>query len=205
MSKKKKAQEEPKAKPVKVKKEGNIVLTFLTVLLFLSGVGEAGLLGYIGLATVQGRAEQQSHESRLPAVTDDMPSNPKPLTYKYLGSWRHEEDGVVLWAWDDNLTGSTQTLVDKTDQSSSKLQNNNVPNSGSQSRVEGAENQRPSTLDFSGGRVLITKASDNNNDPVYHTKYCTSAKKISQIDMYWFNSAEEAKADGRRLCGICAR
>lgn len=58
---------------------------------------------------------------------------------------------------------------------------------------------------FSSGNVLITTASDNNDDPVYHTINCRAAKKISEQDRYWFNSESEAKEDGRRLCGWCAK
>ncbi len=59
--------------------------------------------------------------------------------------------------------------------------------------------------DFSGGRVLITKASNNNNDPVYHTKDCVSARKIASADEYWYDSAKDAENAGRRLCGNCSR
>lgn len=58
---------------------------------------------------------------------------------------------------------------------------------------------------FAAGKVLITTASDNNKDPVYHTKYCRSAQKIEPNDMYWYDSAETAEANNRRLCGNCAR
>lgn len=61
------------------------------------------------------------------------------------------------------------------------------------------------THDFSSGRVLVTVASNNNGDPVYHTKNCQAAKKISGKDAYWFNSEKEAIADSRRLCGYCRR
>lgn len=61
------------------------------------------------------------------------------------------------------------------------------------------------THDFSGGRVLITKASNNNNDPVYHTKDCVSARKIASADEYWYDSAKDAENAGRRLCGNCSR
>ncbi len=76
------------------------------------------------------------------------------------------------------------------------------PNDGTKSSGNGTETY---THDFSGGKVLITKASDNNNDPVYHTRDCMAAKKISPSDEYWYDSAKDAEADGRRLCGNCKR
>lgn len=59
------------------------------------------------------------------------------------------------------------------------------------------------THDFSGGRVLATRESNNNNDPVYHTKDCRSAKRIPPENELWYSSAQAAQNDGRRLCGIC--
>lgn len=56
---------------------------------------------------------------------------------------------------------------------------------------------------FSAGKVLITVASNNNNKPVYHTKYCQAAKKIDLNDMRWYDSEDAAKADGREICGHC--
>lgn len=57
--------------------------------------------------------------------------------------------------------------------------------------------------DFSGGRVLATTASNNNNDPVYHTRNCASAQRIAKEDEYWYDSAEDAIEDGRRKCKRC--
>ena len=58
--------------------------------------------------------------------------------------------------------------------------------------------------DFSNGRVLITTASDNNGDPVYHTRDCRVAKTIPPKNEDWYDSAQEAIAADRRLCKICA-
>ena len=57
---------------------------------------------------------------------------------------------------------------------------------------------------FSSGNVLITTASDNNDDPVYHTMNCRSAKKISEEDKAWLTESD-AKAEDRRLCKWCAK
>lgn len=59
--------------------------------------------------------------------------------------------------------------------------------------------------DFSGGRVLITTQSSNSNDPVYHTQDCQAARKIPPENEGWFDSAQAAVDDGRRLCGYCGR
>ena len=61
------------------------------------------------------------------------------------------------------------------------------------------------THDFSGGRVLITTKSDNNKDPVYHTRDCRAAKEIPAENVGWFDSEQAAIDDGRRLCGLCAK
>ena len=73
-----------------------------------------------------------------------------------------------------------------------------------------AQTPRPTTgsngsyaHDFSGGRVLITTASDNKGDPVYHIKDCPAARKIAPENEFWYDSEEAAKADKRRLCGNC--
>lgn len=59
------------------------------------------------------------------------------------------------------------------------------------------------THDFSGGRVLITTASDNNDDPVYHTEDCQAARLIPPESESWYVSAQAAESDGRRICGYC--
>lgn len=59
------------------------------------------------------------------------------------------------------------------------------------------------THDFSGGRVLITTASDNNDDPVYHTEDCQAARQIPPESESWYVSAQAAESDGRRICGYC--
>lgn len=61
------------------------------------------------------------------------------------------------------------------------------------------------TAKFSAGKALATTASNNNNDPVYHTTNCRSAQRIAASDEYWYDSAQAAEAAGRRLCGNCAR
>lgn len=59
------------------------------------------------------------------------------------------------------------------------------------------------THDFSGGRVLYTTQSNNNNDPVYHTRDCRAARIIPPENTAWYASAQAAINDGRRLCGFC--
>lgn len=58
---------------------------------------------------------------------------------------------------------------------------------------------------FSDGWVLATTESNNNNDPVYHTKDCQAAKKILPENELWYQSAQAAQEAGRRLCGYCGR
>lgn len=56
------------------------------------------------------------------------------------------------------------------------------------------------THDFSGGHVLGTVNSDK-----YHTYDCSAAKKIPPENEVWYDSAADARADGRDLCGICGK
>lgn len=56
------------------------------------------------------------------------------------------------------------------------------------------------THDFSGGRMLGTINSDK-----YHCGDCRAAKTIPPENCVWYNSEDEAKADGRSRCGICWR
>lgn len=78
-------------------------------------------------------------------------------------------------------------------------------NSANSSSSGNTSNAGAYAENFSAGKVLITTASNNNGKPVYHTKYCVSAQKISPNDMYWYNSVEDAKKDGRQLCGNCKK
>ncbi len=99
----------------------------------------------------------------------------------------------------DASGGKTQTGVNINPSSpaTNKPQNGGA-NTGTQSGEDVSSN-------FAAGKVLVTSASDNNNDPVYHTKYCRSAQKIDQNDMRWYDSAQEAEDDGRRICGNCKK
>ena len=56
------------------------------------------------------------------------------------------------------------------------------------------------THDFSGERMLGTINSDK-----YHYYDCRAAKTIPPENCVWYNSENEAKADGRSRCGICWR
>lgn len=58
---------------------------------------------------------------------------------------------------------------------------------------------------FAAGQVLATLASNNDDDPVYHTRDCRSAQRINTSDEYWYRSAQDAINDGRRICGNCNR
>lgn len=58
---------------------------------------------------------------------------------------------------------------------------------------------------FAAGQVLATTASNNDDDPVYHTTNCRSAQRIAASDEYWYSSAQDAINDGRRICGNCNR
>lgn len=74
-----------------------------------------------------------------------------------------------------------------------------------QARNQGGAVSGDRTAKFAAGKALATTASNNNNDPVYHTTNCRSAQRIAASDEYWYDSAQAAEAAGRRLCGNCAR
>lgn len=58
---------------------------------------------------------------------------------------------------------------------------------------------------FANGMVLATIESDNGGDPVYHTKDCRAAQKIDTGSELWYESAQAAERDNRRICGNCKR
>ena len=105
-----------------------------------------------------------------------------------------------------SATGEGPQLPSDNGASGDKEQNSGNGNGQPGSTPPASDESQPVYAhNFSGGRVLITTASDNNSDPVYHTTDCTAAQKISAEDAAWFESEDAAKANGRRLCGFCAR
>lgn len=51
------------------------------------------------------------------------------------------------------------------------------------------------------GMVLATAEKDD----VYHTRNCQAAETILPENEIWYNNADAAKKDGRRLCDFCGR
>lgn len=109
-NKKKKPKEppkEPELKPAKPEKESSPLLVALICLLVLIGLGEIGLLGYIGFSVFQ---QQQTYISQ-PA---DAQTRPASTSFSYSGPHRQVEDGVVIWEWDGNPTGSAPQAPNNT-------------------------------------------------------------------------------------------
>lgn len=103
----------------------------------------------------------------------------------------------------DSNTGTQQPAVNISPSSPSTTKPQ-TPSSGTQSGGS-VLNSGSYADNFADGKVLVTTASDNNKDPVYHTTFCRSAQKIDSSDMRWIDSEQAAINEGRRLCGNCAK
>lgn len=97
-----------------------------------------------------------------------------------------------------NVPGQTTEPAEEQTQASAQTQVPAQSGGGTISNGDGTY-----THTFSGGRVLITSQSDNNGEPVYHTKDCQAAKLIPPENEGWYDSAQAAIDAGRRLCGHC--
>lgn len=284
----KESHEATEQKPVQAPKESNFLLTAMITLLVLTGVGETGLLGYIGFGV---------YRNTLTELIPDAVSTSEPYSgpVSFAGPALLVQDGEVIWELDtDGITDGAAASADQSQNESEggkRLSTLSVPvinyELASQENVEQpkapqqqdnqpvttptpeapkvtnqatqvnnqssgqttTQTQKPTTTqnqnsgtgnqsgaavtispnqtqtakpntnanqsggtqsssnggDFSNGKVLATKASDNKGDPVYHTKYCSAAQKIEEPDKIWYSSAKAAEDAGRRICGICGK
>lgn len=118
---------EPERRPVpKVPKEREPLRTFLTILLVLVGLGEAALLGYVGLCARDGIQARRNYEAQLAST----PSETVPSTGagSYAGPWLMIENGVVTWEWEGGrpagLQQPAQQLPEASNQDSEKRLSN---------------------------------------------------------------------------------
>lgn len=249
------------AKKEKTPRESNPIISILVGLLVVVGIGETGLLSYIGLTVYGNIKAQQAYEAQQAAIEAQQKNNPvssRPSNMDAVGNQeadgktpqadeadhnppdqssetntaaqaqdrpqevqttsaaqsRPSSSGAETPSKTPEPSGGTTTKPSADNQSSSTAvvspnqpqaitpSTSKNPSDGTQSSGNGEETY---THDFSGGRVLVTTASNNNNDPVYHTQDCRAAIKISPSDAYWYDSAKDAEAAGRRLCGNCKK
>ena len=112
------------------------------------------------------------------------------------------QSGLVLNPSNENDTGGTPSTPPNNTGSSQNTGNSS--SSGTAAVDNGGSDENETYEDkFAKGMVMITTASNNSNDPVYHTKLCRSAKAIQPEDVDWYASAGDAEAAGRRICGNC--
>ena len=107
------AKEQPKKK--KEPKEGGALLTVLTLLLVLVGVGEMALLVYMGFGAYQGIRTQRAYEEQRASNSSTAPA---VAQVSYAGPWLTIENGQVTWRNENSPfrsdLGSTATIPDST-------------------------------------------------------------------------------------------
>lgn len=143
-------------------------------------------------ATVPVEPEPEEQE---PIQTDDMPK-PEPAINPAKTSDPESSEPAQIQEPAKQLSTST---TNQTHQLPAPTQ----PEEKAPSQSGTSANNVTIARDFSSGRVLATTQSSNNGNPVYHTKDCQAAKKILPESEYWYDSAQAAENDGRRLCGYC--
>ena len=211
------------------------LITLLTVLLASCIIAEAGIASYVGVTVQINQQPNEDAIARYEEYQEQRrQERDEPAAVDYVGPNVHVKDGQVVRGAMPG-TATTRSVVaepqpDPVPTQETEPQNEPEPAKELEAQPTTAPSEKPkapaaSTASsnqanangggtpsretnadkFSAGKVLITTASNNNGKPVYHTKYCSSAQKIAQNDMYWYDSAEDAIADGRKLCGNCSR
>ena len=154
--------------------------------------------------TVNNPGEEQTTtptQDQAPAQTPGQPDQQQGQTKP---STSEKSSGVT--ANPANQSGGQSQAgvnIDPSSPADPKTQNSGTQFGGSSKPSGNTSNGGSYAENFAAGKVLATTASANKGDPVYHTKYCNAAQKIAPNDMKWYNSAKEAKADHRRICGNC--
>lgn len=94
--------EQAPAKPApKPPKEGNALISILTVLLVVVGIGELFLLGLFGFRFYQGRLALRQYESSRSGTQTDSAQAASMASYS--GPWLKIENGQVVWRREDDL------------------------------------------------------------------------------------------------------
>ncbi|MCI9157213.1 MAG: hypothetical protein HFF44_09815 [Lawsonibacter sp.] len=88
-------------KKAKLPKEGGLLLTVLTILFVLVGIGELALWSFTGFRFFQGSQARRAYQAQQAAQTGTAPS-----ASSYSGPWLIVENGTVVWRWEEDLTGS---------------------------------------------------------------------------------------------------
>ncbi len=93
-------------------------------------------------------------------------------------------------------------------QTSKPSRTNNSSKASSSSRTSSKadfvrQEKNYSKKNWPAGVVLAT--NKKTNKPVYHIYNCQAADKILPENEIWYDSVEDARRDGRVLCGICGK
>ena len=92
-------------KPPKLPKDRSPLLIFLTILLVLVGLGEAGLWGCFGLGTYRNSLALRQYEAQQKAYQEERASK-GVLGGSAYGPNLKVENGVVTWQREDKLSGA---------------------------------------------------------------------------------------------------
>ena len=94
---------------VKVPKESNPLLTVLTLLWVLVGLGEIALMLFIGISAYRGSLARQAYESQL-AENPTQQTAPGSSKASYAGPWLMIENGEVIWRSENSPLGGVSQM-----------------------------------------------------------------------------------------------
>lgn len=122
--------------PPKLPKERNPLLTVLTILLVLVGVGELALWGYFGFSTFRANRALRQYEAEQQAAAEERASRGLTAGSSYSARLK-VENGQVTWRREDDLSAGGGTTSGsamsqngggaQADQSQSRISIPNIP------------------------------------------------------------------------------
>lgn len=190
-----------KAEPPKGKEEEGGGLLVPILYAALGGIGGFLVILFIGvgIGAFDAQGKTAGQPSAQPSYRGTLPTQrPTQEPVQTLGL--EQTDSPAETELYSQTQAPSNPPVDPTDatQAPTALPTQAPEQSGSAGTVR--NNDGTYTHDFSGGRMLGTVNSDK-----YHYYDCRAAKTIPPENCVWYNSEDEAKADGRSRCGICWR
>ena len=104
---------------------------------------------------------------------------------------------------DYSRTAARLKIISSSSSQSSRSQTSK-PSSRTSSKADFVRQEKNySKKNWPAGVVLAT--NKKTNKPVYHIYNCQAADKILPENEIWYDSVEDARRDGRVLCGICGK
>lgn len=151
--------------------------------------------------------EIESSESEV-EVTESLPPAPVEVNIPEVYGSLKIRDYSWTAARLKIVSSNSPPASSKPSQTSNPTRTNSSSKASSSSRASSqAEFVRKETnyskQNWPKGAVLATSAKTKK--PVYHIYNCRAADKILPENEIWYDSAEEARKDGRVLCGICGK